>query len=110
MADRITLPRLSRFKLSGFQPIFKRDIEMSLDGGPYVVLGGNGLGKTTIVQAVIYGIAGEAGESIEEQKALRWNHDYFRQRLDKSKIASSFVEVEFRLGSTLLGEIGRAHV
>lgn len=103
MADRITLPRLSRFKLVGFQPIFKTDVEMSLNGGPYFVLGGNGLGKTTIVQAVVYGMAGEVGESIEDQKSLRWNHDYFRQRLEKSKVASSYVEVEFRLGSAVLG-------
>lgn len=76
---------------------------MSLNGGPYFVLGGNGLGKTTIVQAVVYGMAGEVGESIEEQKSLRWNHDYFRQRLEKGKVASAYVEVEFRLGSAVLG-------
>lgn len=103
MADRITLPRLLRFKLAGFQPIFKRDVEMSLNGGPYVVLGGNGLGKTTIAQALVYGLAGDVNEAIEEQKPLRWNHDYFRQRLDRDKVDSAFVEVEFRLGKSQLG-------
>lgn len=74
-----------------------------MKNGPYVVLGGNGLGKTTIVQALIYGLAGELGERIEEQKSLRWSHDYFRHRLDKGKVSSSFVEVEFTLGVASLG-------
>lgn len=103
MADRITLPRLSRFKLSGFAPIFKRDIEMSLNGGTYIILGGNGLGKTTIIQAIVYGMAGEAGESIEEQKSLRWNHYYFRDRLDPKAVSSAYVEVEFHLGGSQVG-------
>src|SRR5262249_30216547 len=37
------------------------------------------------------------------QKARRWNHNYFRQRLDQDKLDSAFVEVEFRLGKTELG-------
>jgi ABC-type branched-subunit amino acid transport system ATPase component len=41
--------------------------------GIYLVLGGNGLGKTTLMQAVVYGLAGGADERIEDNKALRWS-------------------------------------
>ncbi len=85
------------FRLHGFDPIFKGDVTQTLNGGPYLILGGNGLGKTTITQAVVYGLTGGTNdEAIEEEKRFRWDHGYFRERL--SARGSAFVEVEFAFG------------
>jgi hypothetical protein len=73
---------------------------MSLNGGPHIVLGGNGLGKTTIMQAVVFGLTGGAGEAVEEDKTLRWDHRYFRGRL--SSTLGATVEVDFALDSNEL--------
>lgn len=100
MNNRITLPLLLGFRVVGFRPIFKDDVIMKLSG-PSVVLGGNSLGKTTIVQAVVYGLTG-GNATIEEQKSLRWDHKYFRKRLDLSQMPSAYVEVEFALNKMVM--------
>jgi hypothetical protein len=74
---------------------------MSLNSGSYIVLGGNGLGKTTTVQAIIYGLAGDLNdESVEPTKSMRWGYGYFRDRLDTADEAR--VEVDFALANTVL--------
>jgi len=73
---------------------------MSLNTGPHIILGGNGLGKTTTVQAIIYCLAGGLDESIEPTKSLRWDHRYFLNRLGPE--AGSTVEVDFMLGDITL--------
>lgn len=98
MAERIKLPLLTGFRINGFAPIYSADIALGLQEGPYVVLGGNGLGKTTLMQAVIYGLAGGLDDQTEDVKALRWSHGYFRGRLSPTQLASAEVEVDFQLG------------
>lgn len=66
---------------------------MNSINGPAIILGGNGLGKTTLIQAIIYGMTG-GNESIEEPKGARWNHHFFTQRLNKNKISSASIQVE----------------
>ncbi|MHC5055811.1 MAG: ATP-binding protein, partial [Planctomycetota bacterium] len=100
MATRIVLPRLLGFRVSGFEPIFQSDASMRLKPGSNVILGGNGLGKTTLMQAVVFGMAGGLDGDIEETKSLRWGHGYFRKRLKSAQVAS--VEVEFALGQKTL--------
>lgn len=103
MRDRITLPRLLSFRLTKFQPIFEQDVVMNVSAGPNIILGGNGLGKTTIMQAVIYGLTGGSdGIEDEKDKALRWNHNYFRKRLNPEHVSEASVEVEFAFGKTVL--------
>src|SRR5664280_2167540 len=98
MAERIKLPLLTGFRITGFAPVYSADIALGMHEGPYLVLGGNGLGKTTLMQAVIYGLAGGLDETTEEIKALRWSHGYFRGRLSPTQIANAEVEVDFKLG------------
>ena len=45
------LPRVSRVRLTGYAPLFREPIEFSVPDspGPFVILGANTLGKTTIV-------------------------------------------------------------
>lgn len=100
MDNRIVLPKISGFRIKGFHPIFRNDVKMCLDSGPYIILGGNGLGKTTLIQAIIYGLAGGTNnENIEEIKSLRWDHGYFRERLSSNQLGSNVeIEVDFAFG------------
>lgn len=98
MAERIKLPQVTSFSVNGFEPIYSAPIELKMGAGPYVILGGNGLGKTTLIQAVVYALAGGLDDKVEDVKALRWSHSYFRGRLSPNQISTAYVEVEFRLG------------
>jgi hypothetical protein len=98
MRRQIVLPELRGFRLIGFDPIFAAEVSMKLETGPYIVFGGNGLGKTTLMQAIVYGLAGPADDNIWEEKTHRWAHDYFRSRLTGST-RGAYVEVDFALGS-----------
>jgi recombinational DNA repair ATPase RecF len=80
MAVRIKLPLITGFRVSGFIPIYSAEIELTMADGPYVILGGNGLGKTTLMQAVVYALAGGLDDKTEEIKALRWSSNYFSGR------------------------------
>jgi hypothetical protein len=84
--------------VSGFQPIFNADIQLTVKPGPCLILGGNGLGKTTLMQALVYGLSGGVPEAIEEDRKMRWGHAYFRSRLDPDSGKIATVEVSFRLG------------
>lgn len=99
MAEKIKLPLLKGFRLSGFKPIYSSDVSLKMGTGAYVVLGGNGLGKTTLMQAVIYGLAGGLDAEIEDIKSERWTHGYFRGRLSPNQLAEAKVEIDFRLGA-----------
>jgi len=99
MAERIKLPLVTGFRVTGFEPIYSAEIALDMEDGPYVILGGNGLGKTTLMQAIVYAIAGGLDDKTEENKALRWSNNYFRGRLNSTQIASAQVEVDFKLGT-----------
>lgn len=99
MNGRVVLPRVLGFRLHGFSPVFSRDVTFSLRQGPNVILGGNGLGKTTLMQAVAYGLAGAVDEQIEPIKSFRWDHSYFRGRLAATQVGSASIEVDFALGT-----------
>lgn len=95
MPNRVLLPKIRKFSLVGFMPIFESDIHMDIGDGPNVVLGGNGLGKTTIMQAVIYCLTGGSSSFEDEGKSWKWDHQYFRDRLDRTAVKSAYVEVLF---------------
>jgi predicted RNA-binding Zn-ribbon protein involved in translation (DUF1610 family) len=99
MAERIKLPQVTGFRVTGFEPIYSAEIDLDMEDGPYVILGGNGLGKTTMMQAVVYALAGGLDDKTEEIKSLRWSNSYFRGRLNSTQIASAQVEVDFKLGN-----------
>ena len=93
----VILPKLRSFAIKDFRPIFTASAGLELRDGTNLILGGNGLGKTTLMQAVVYGMAGGT-EEIDEDKASRWNHHYFLERLDPAAAESAVVEVTFELG------------
>lgn len=91
------LPRITWFELSGYAPLFDKTISMSIENNRLLILGGNGLGKTTILQSIMYCIAGEVDNSIEQDKNKIWGRKYFHGRI--SRPDSAYVSVEFFLGS-----------
>lgn len=101
MTSKILLPKMKHFDLVGFRPIFKTDIHMKIGDGPNVVLGGNGLGKTTIMQAVTYCLTGGTSTIEDEEKRFKWDHKYFRDRIDQSVTKSAYVEVSFSFQADL---------
>jgi DNA repair exonuclease SbcCD ATPase subunit len=95
----IILPKIRRVSSTGFEPIFSDGrLDLDLPSGPFLLLGGNGLGKTTTLQTVIFALAGDAGSDIEEKTEFQWGASYFKNRLNKPQEAE--VEVEFALGDT----------
>lgn len=97
MRERIKLPRILGFSINGFHPIFNSNFIQKISVGPNIILGGNGLGKTTIMQAIVYGLTG-GNVSFEEKKAFRWDHKYFQKRLGKKQTDTAYIQVDFALG------------
>jgi predicted nucleic acid-binding Zn-ribbon protein len=63
-------------------------------------MGGNAMGKTTTLQAVVFALAGEADEEVEAEKNARLTTRYFRRRLNDSQ--NTEIHVDFELGETHL--------
>ena len=95
----IILPKIGRISSTGFEPIFNDGhLDINLPSGPFLLLGGNGLGKTTTLQTIVFALAGDAGSDIEEKTEFQWGASYFKNRLNKPQEAE--VEVEFSLSDT----------
>jgi len=94
------MPRLKSAKLSGYTPLFSKTVAFEIKHGSFIVLGGNGLGKTTVLQSIVYCIAGEADDDIEQEKSRRWGRQFFQGRIDDLNAAS--VEVDFYLGDDIV--------
>lgn len=93
MTRKTFLPRILHVSLDGFAPVFDRSVSFELQTGPNVILGGNGLGKTTLMQALVFGLTGGMRREAELEKRLRWSHKYFRGRAATNAV----VEVDYAL-------------
>lgn len=91
----IQLPQITEVRLFNYQPLLKQDLKLDISEGCFLILGGNGLGKTTILQSIIYCIAGPLDAPIEAEKRLRWDSSYFRGRVNSE---AAYIEVDFILG------------
>lgn len=99
----IILPRICRVQLSGFAPLFDQSVEFSVPDKPgsFLILGGNGLGKTSILQSVVFAIAGIADHDLQdarENSRYKWDMSYFKDRVNEPQNAE--ILVEFLLGKT----------
>jgi len=96
----VILPKVTKAKLYGYNPIFENTIEIEIKNGLLILLGGNGLGKTTLLQSLIYGLAGPLDSKLEIVPEKRWNKNYFTQRLTSPDTA--FIEIEFKLNQDII--------
>ena len=92
----VNLPKIEKLTLQGFSKIFsKNDFEISFSNSLSILLGGNGLGKTTLLQCIIYALTGGSDDTeIEESRVYRWNHNYFKGRVNDD----AYIEIDFYLG------------
>lgn len=88
-----------RVVISGDTELFPHGIDWKLQSGLNVVTGGTGLGKTTLVNAILFALLGEFGQSRLE--AARISKEYFRGRLAaQKKKGEVFVCIEGRIGKS----------
>lgn len=98
----IYLPQINYMKIIGFDKIFK-DNEVIVDFSKplNLLLGGNGLGKTTLLQCIIYGLTGGLNSSeVEPDKNYRWSYEFFKRRVNPDKAMSADIEINFHLGNS----------
>ena len=107
MSNNIFLPQLKKVKISNFS-LYNKDIEHDFIDGINLIIGGNGVGKTTFVNIVKYALIGlykndlvvrnYQGEKRFNRETYRNTNIYFRNRMkglesDKDAI----VELNFDL-------------
>ncbi|MDY9920869.1 MAG: AAA family ATPase [Synergistota bacterium] len=96
----VIFPKIKKITINGFGKIFtSNNFEIDLSGNLNILLGGNGLGKTTLLQCLVYALTGgNDNPEIEEKRPQRWDHNYFKGRIDRD----AFVIVDFFLGHNLV--------
>ena len=96
----VFFPKMETMVIHGFEKIFtSADFRIDLSGDLNILLGGNGLGKTTLLQCLIYALTGGTDDTeVEEVRASRWNHTYFKGRFNDN----AYVIVDFYLGGKLI--------
>ena len=96
----VFFPKIEALVVHGFDKIFTSDnIKIDLSGDLNILLGGNGLGKTTLLQCLVYALTGGTDDTeVEEVRAQRWNHTYFKGRINDN----AYVAVDFYLGEKLI--------
>ena len=101
-------PRLKRIELHSFSLYRNRpELSLDLDLPVFCLAGANGLGKSTFLNAVTYGLTGvvpnpeDRFDSIEEhyKHNLSYASDYFGGRIDESDREAAEISLRFTLGS-----------
>lgn len=93
----ILLPKLNSMSIKGFNKIFKEDIvEIDFSRSLNILLGGNGLGKTTILQCIVYALTGGTNNpEVETLKEFRWDNSFFRKRVNAEQLSNAKITIEF---------------
>lgn len=103
------LPRLNFVGLNGFS-IYKKvggTVSLDINKSVYCLAGANGLGKSTLLTTIIYGICGyprrlstqKVSQSKRQKNAEKQSEEYYLGRLNPSDIGNSTVTVEFDIGN-----------
>lgn len=103
------LPRLNFVELNGFS-IYKKvggTVSLDINKSVYCLAGANGLGKSTLLTTIIYGICGyprrlstqKVSQSKRQKRAEKQSEEYYLGRLNPSDIGNSTVTVAFDIGN-----------
>lgn len=95
----VILPKIDLMCVEGFDKIFKNDIvKIDFSKSLNILLGGNGLGKTTLLQCIVYGLTGGTNiPEVELLKAFRWDHNFFRKRVKAERQQDAKITIEFSM-------------
>lgn len=87
-------------QIIGFDKIFKdNEVNINFSKPLNLLLGGNGLGKTTLLQCIIYALTGGLNSpAVEPYRNYRWSNEFFKRRVNPDKIISADMEISFQLG------------
>ncbi len=85
----IEIPRIESLEIQGLN-LFPRGISWSVSSGVNAIVGGNGLGKTTVVRSLLFGLIGQNS---------RVKLDYFRDRLGRSYDGEPFIGLTIEAAS-----------
>lgn len=96
----VFLPKINHMEIMGFNKIFK-DNTITLDFSVplNIILGGNGLGKTTLLQCIVYALTGGISDpEVEANKDFRWDNDFFKGRVFPGELNKANIIINFILG------------
>jgi hypothetical protein len=105
---------ITNVSVSGAERLYPNGIDWALAPGVNVILGGTGLGKTTLSNAIFFGLFGDLQTTRDDTEALR--ADYFKERFKPSneptvRVTARFGESLFEVERTLVnGRIRRLQV
>ncbi|EKO3982620.1 AAA family ATPase [Vibrio fluvialis] len=109
--DLIKLPLLKAVNLDGFAIYKKRNGRVNLDinKSVYCLAGANGLGKSTLLTAIIFGLCGflrkRTQERIAQEKRRpsgeKYAKEYFEGRVGEADKSGAKISLKFRIGKYL---------
>ena len=111
--SKFYLPKIESVELSAFD-LYRRkpDVGIGVDRSVFCLIGANGLGKSTYLISVIYGLTGcipyrarsfsSPREYLEEASRLERRNDYYRGRLSEAAAEHATITVRFRVRNTSL--------
>lgn len=96
----VFIPQINNMQIIGFDKIFKdNEVNINFSKPLNLLLGGNGLGKTTLLQCIIYALTGGLNSpAVEPYRNYRWSNEFFKRRVNPDKIISADMEISFQLG------------
>jgi energy-coupling factor transporter ATP-binding protein EcfA2 len=86
----LDLFRIKSFSIEGSNRLYPNGIDWELRPGINVIVGGTGLGKTTLVNALLFGLFGPLGQSSKQSKLRNIPNigsEYFHDRLGSTEQA-----------------------
>lgn len=106
-ANEITFPTLERIRVVGFS-LFKKNIDYSFVDGVNLIIGGNGMGKTTFINILRYALIGayrthtRFERTYDEKRIIRrkpMHAAYFQNRMKTKGVnKNSIVILNFSIG------------
>ncbi|MEK8127861.1 AAA family ATPase [Paenibacillus filicis] len=107
--NNIYLPELHKIEIKDFS-LYKKDIAFDFVHGINLIIGGNGLGKTTFIYLIKYGLIGLYKKGLDvrtyksEKRLARqqYSMDYFKNRMvgDYDRNSNAEVKLTFSINTT----------
>ena len=93
----IYLPQINSMEVKGFSKLFNEDtIIIDFSKSLKIILGGNGLGKTTLLQCIVYALTGGTNSpDIEAIRSYRWDNTFFIRRVDEHDLSTAYIKIDF---------------